>query len=124
MNEKNLINKLINDGWITFNPFTMSVHSPRYVVILDDTEQHEIQNTDITELVTDLIIRSEHDCPFVAFKMFKENAFIDVYAFDTFAEVTWQIAFNTLKELRHYKKVAELKTLYYYDQETEQTKEL
>lgn len=123
MNQKDLINRLISEGWITFNPFTMEVLEPRYTVILGE-EKHEIQDTDITELVAELLIRAEYKCPYPMIDKFKNNAWIDVYALETFAEVTWQLSFATMKELRNYKKVAEVETLYYYDQNTQESKEL
>lgn len=124
MNKKDIINKLINQGTICFNPFTMSLAHYRYSVPLDDTRNYEIQDNDITELMTNLIITAETDCSYKIFTKYSDNAFLDIYALDTFAEVTWELSFPTLKELRTIKKELQLETLYYYDHQQEIAKEL
>jgi hypothetical protein len=121
---KNIINKLIDQGWICFNPFNMDISEPRYAVCLEDTKQLVLSDTDITELITDCIIQAETNFPYPEAIDFKDNIYIDIYAYDSFAEVTWQVNFNTIKELKHYKKVTKQETIYYIDTETQTPKEL
>lgn len=124
MNRTDLINQLINQGTICFNPYSMSIESYRYSYPLTDTENFDIQNNDITELMTDLILTAELRCPSPIIKEFKENTYIDIYALDTFAEVTWELSFPTLKDLRKLKKYLGVKQLYFYDHKEQITKEL
>jgi hypothetical protein len=124
MNHKDLVNHLIHKGWIVFNPFTMSVHEPRYVVHLGETQFHEIQNTDISELMVDLILQAETENSHVEIIRNPKNAFIEIYAFDTYAEVDFMLGFNTLTQLKQYKVKNKIETIIYYDNETQQTNEL
>jgi len=124
MNKTDIINNLINQGMICFNPFTMSVNSHRYNFPLDHTHCYEIQENDITELMTNLIITAETDCPFEIFSRYQNNAFLDIYALDTFAEVSWELSFPTIQHLKIIKKELGLETLYYYDNKLQIAKEL
>lgn len=123
MNQADIINRLINRGWIVFNPYTMATMRPRYQVILTDTEEHLIEETDITELVTDLILKAEQE-PIQQFKDYKKNAFIDVHALDSFAEVVYLLCFPTINQLVDYKKKYKIDTLYYIDTRTDSVEEL
>jgi hypothetical protein len=124
MNSIDIINKLINQGVICFNPYTMSVNPHRYSYPLSNGRQYDIQNNDIKELMTNLIITAETDCPYEIFSRYKYNAFLDIYALDTFAEVSWELSFPTLQHLRIIKKELGLETLYYYDNKQQIAKEL
>jgi hypothetical protein len=74
--------------------------------------------------MTNLIITAETDCPYEIFSRYKYNAFLDIYALDTFAEVSWELSFPTLQHLRIIKKELGLETLYYYDNKQQIAKEL
>lgn len=124
MNHKDIINHLINKGWIVFNPFTMSLSEPRYVVHIGETENYEIQNTDISELMVDLIVQAETENSHLEITRNPTNAFIEIYAFDTYAEVDFMLGFKTLTELKRYKTKNKLESIIFYDNETEETKEL
>ena len=53
-----------------------------------------------------------------------KNAFIEIYAFDTYAEVDFMLGFKTLTQLKQYKVKNKIETIIYYDNETQQTNEL
>ena len=114
MNTAHIINELINKGEITFNPFNMSTTPKRYSVPLDmETLTFEIQNHDIKELMTDLIIQAEQNPPHPVILQHKDNIFIDIYAFDTFAEVNYEITFDQIADIKKFKKENNIKTIYY-----------
>jgi hypothetical protein len=124
MNNKDIINRLIGRGWIVFNPFTMSIAEPRYVVHVGETQTYEIQDTDISELIVDLIIQAETENSHIDITRNPKNAFIEIYAFDTFAEVDFLLGFKTLSALKQYKVKNKLETIIYFDNETQETIEL
>lgn len=124
MNGKDIINQLINKGWIVFNPFTMSVAEPRYVVHVGETQSFEIQDTNISELIVDLIIQAETENSHIEITRNPKNAFIEVYAFDTYADVDFLLGFKTIAALKQYKVKNKIETIIYFDNETQETQEL
>lgn len=122
MNRIDITNKLINQGIIYFNPYTMSLQGHRYSILLGETREYEIQENNIEELMTNLIIEAETDCPHEIFKRYSDNAFIDIYALDTYAEVNWELSFPTIQHLKIIKKELNEETLYYYDNKQQVTK--
>lgn len=119
MDTKNLFNKLLQSGWITFNPHNLNLEEKRYTICLDETEKVFLQDVNMAELLTDLIIKVEKNCPYPQIIEYKDNALIDCYAYDSFVEVTWQLSFDTLKELKEYKKKQGLEELAYIDNSTD-----
>jgi hypothetical protein len=125
--EKNIINKLIEQGWIVFNPFSLNVESSRYTVVISDTVKVDIDTDGIAPVIADILINAEIggiDCLLPYVEKYKDNIFVDIYALDTHAELTYELAFPSVKEIIEFKEFVDAETLIYFDKRTEEIIEI
>jgi hypothetical protein len=99
---KNIINKLIDQGSVEFNPFTLQTKVPRYSFCVGYSEDDLIDSVTPESVIEDLIenakdIQSEivPDCP-------ESSFFCIVYAMDSTYTIYYQWGSDDLKEIIKY----------------------
>ena len=97
--------KAIKEGMITFNPFTLDMSTKRYDVVFIPMYYPQIVSNDISDLVLDAMI----DCK--EHSEFKKNLYVDIYGLGSYAEVTWIVSFDSIKEVKEYMKKQNLTKL-------------
>jgi hypothetical protein len=125
--DKHIINLLIEQGVITFNPFNLDIEPPRYRVVLSDTVELKIDTDGIAPLIADILIGAELgriDCIVPFAEKYKENIYVDIYALDTYAEVTYELSFPSVKDIIEFKEFVEEESLIYFDTFTEEIIEI
>ena len=95
---KNIINKLIDQGSVEFNPFTLQTKVPRYSFCVGYSEDDLIDSVTPETVIHDLVenakdIRSEivEECP-------ESSFFCIVYAMDSTYTIYYQWGSDDLKE--------------------------
>jgi hypothetical protein len=99
---KNIINKLIDQGSVEFNPFTLQTKVPRYSFCVGYSEDDLIDSVTPESVIHDLVenakdIRSEivEECP-------ESSFFCIVYAMDSTYTIYYQWGSEDLKETIKY----------------------
>jgi len=99
---KNIINKLIDQGSVEFNPFTLETKVPRYSFCVGYSEDDLIDSVTPESVIHDLVenakdIRSEivEECP-------ESSFFCIVYAMDSTYTIYYQWGSEDLKETIKY----------------------
>lgn len=111
MKKKKKLKEALAKGMIKFNPFTMDMNPKRYEVLYMPTTYEGIIDNDISELIVECMV----DCK--DHSRFMDNLYVDIYGLGSYAEVTWLVSFDTVKELDEYMKKQNLNKVIINDTE-------
>ena len=101
MNE--IINELIDKGMLVFNPFTLDLSEPRFVLLMEREQEILLEDNPIALIVANSIIDAEAMLLEYSIEdKYRDNMYVDIYAVDTLVRVSWMMGFKTMKEVRKF----------------------
>lgn len=102
---KEVINELIDKGMLVFNPFTLDLSEPRFILFMEREKELILEDNPIALIVANSIIDAEAMLKeYNIDDRYRDNMFVDIYAVDTLVRVTWTMSFKTMKEARAFAK--------------------
>lgn len=100
---KEIINELIDKGMLVFNPFTLDLSEPRFVLLMEREKEILLEDNPIALIVANSIIDAEAMLDEYSIEdKYRDNMYVDIYAVDTLVRVSWMMGFKTMKEVRKF----------------------
>jgi hypothetical protein len=100
---KEIINELIDKGVLVFNPFTLDLSEPRFVLLMEREQEILLEDNPIALIVANSIIDAEAMLNEYSIEdKYRDNMYVDIYAVDTLVRVSWMMGFKTMKEVRKF----------------------
>jgi hypothetical protein len=100
---KEVINELIDKGMLVFNPFTLDLSEPRFVLLMEREKEIILEDNPIALIVANSIIDAEAMLLEYSIEdKYRDNMYVDIYAVDTLVRVSWMMGFKTMKEVRKF----------------------
>lgn len=102
-----IVNLLIDRGAITFNPFTLSLDTQRFMFPLTNIKSTPLDESNLALYISEIIIKCETEniCESLQIdSSLKDNLFVNVYAVDSFVESSFEIYFDTMTEAVEFAK--------------------
>jgi len=100
---KEIINELIDKGVLVFNPFTLDLSEPRFVLLMEREQEILLEDNPIALIVANSIIDAKAMLDEYSIEdKYRDNMYVDIYAVDTLVRVSWMMGFKTMKEVRKF----------------------